>query len=483
MKVIEIENIGAISHLRIPICEQGGVTVLRGANGCGKSTALEAARALMAGKGQLPVRDACTAGHVNGLGVTIRVGKTTRRAGELEVIHLEDRLSIADLVDPGLKSEDAADGRRIKALVGLTGAKADPLLFPAEARNGLELIDDLVEQAAHAKRNLETLARAEERRADELAAKARAMREGIPEDAPMMSEGDVKLLRDKVTTAHRDEATIRERYDQASRREVEAAQARQQLQRLAEGFTGPSPDDAELAEREAKAAVDATQLEVSGITATLQAAQAKLAEERHELSMAIQANESVREHRKALAALAATIESVGTGPAADEATVNVAQEATAQAETALTEGLLALGFADKLRKACVVADESIDAQAKAQTLREAAKRIDDVLAEAIACPVLQVEAGRLVTKTVRGRTLFAELSEGERWRIALDIAADQVGDGGIITVPQSAWEGLDAVNRRAIAEHVKSRRVTLLTAEAQRGGEPEELTAAALGEL
>jgi L-lactate utilization protein LutC len=54
---------------------------------------------------------------------------------------------------------------------------------------------------------------------------------------------------------------------------------------------------------------------------------------------------------------------------------------------------------------------------------------------------------------------------GERWRIALEIVIAAVGEGGLLVIPQEAWEGLDPQNREAIAQQAKSARVVILTAE------------------
>jgi hypothetical protein len=61
-------------------------------------------------------------GVVSVPGVTMTVGRSVRRQGELQVETLEGRLSIADLVDPGFVDPERADAKRIKALVGLSKA-------------------------------------------------------------------------------------------------------------------------------------------------------------------------------------------------------------------------------------------------------------------------------------------------------------------------------------------------------------------------
>ena len=105
---------------------------------------------------------------------------------------------------------------------------------------------------------------------------------------------------------------------------------------------------------------------------------------------------------------------------------------------------------------------------EAKDLREKAKQTDEVLSEIVAdipaCP-LRVIDGRLVTNTKRGATFYSDLSAGERWRIALDIAIQAVGTGGLLVIPQEAWEGLDPANRAAIDAQAKSAKVVVLTAE------------------
>lgn len=124
-------------------------------------------------------------------------------------------------------------------------------------------------------------------------------------------------------------------------------------------------------------------------------------------------------------------------------------------------------------KAALATAEAEETRAKkhaknAEHWRGAAKKTDDVLSEVIqrAGLPLKVDGGRLVLTTEsRGETYYQELSLGERWRVALDIAVRAVGAGGVLVVPQEAWEGLDPINRAAIAERVAGTGVVLVTAE------------------
>ena len=80
--------------------------------------------------------------------------------------------------------------------------------------------------------------------------------------------------------------------------------------------------------------------------------------------------------------------------------------------------------------------------------------------------------------TRRGATYFADLSRGERWRIVLDLVIAQVGRPGVIPIPQEAWEGLDEINRRDIAQQLEGSGVIALTAECSAD---EEVTAEVFG--
>lgn len=109
-----------------------------------------------------------------------------------------------------------------------------------------------------------------------------------------------------------------------------------------------------------------------------------------------------------------------------------------------------------------------EANNKAEVYRDAAHATDEVLSGLVAKVTkrLRVEAGRLVCDTERGTEPFGELSLGERWRIALEIAVEQLGRGGLVTVPQEAWEALDPINRKEIAALAHDLGVVILTAEA-----------------
>jgi hypothetical protein len=103
---------------------------------------------------------------------------------------------------------------------------------------------------------------------------------------------------------------------------------------------------------------------------------------------------------------------------------------------------------------------------RAKHLREIAGSVDEVLSGLVAkvATDVKVAAGRLVTTTKRGNTYFADLSPGERWKMAIGIAVKVLGRGCLLVVPQECWEALDPINRQVVAEAAVASGVVILTA-------------------
>jgi energy-coupling factor transporter ATP-binding protein EcfA2 len=470
---LTIANIGPIERLAIPVPSEGGVIVLRGPNGAGKTTAIEAADSLMKGTGTLSRRDGqLSPGQVEGFGATIKVGARTTRTGELEVVSLGDRLNIADLVDPQVKDPAAADAKRIKALVSLTGVKADVALFDvdpnSEAARRVAGIADPVEMAALLKRAIEADARAAESKADTADGKAQAAAE-IPAGLDMEAESDDAKLQAAVRQAVKDHAQIVGKRDAAREASNRAESARRMLATAEGNYGGPTVEEAEKALQAASDAHVAAVDKVVALRKQLAAAEAEAHKVHDKFEAASSVFRSATAHvaqmqqwRDSLDA-AANVE----GPA-DEA-VDAAEAAITDAEAAAERGTLIRSIRQRQADAKAHNDAAAHYRDHAAALRKAAAGVDAALSRAVASESLRVVDGRLVTTTKRGDTYYADLSEGERWRVALDIAIEAVGERGVITIPQDAWEGLDPKNRAAVAQHLKGRKVTAITAEAADG--------------
>ena len=463
MQEIQIKNIGPIASVTIPVPETGGVVVLAGRNGSGKSHALEAVSTATTGKGKPPLKDMAKSGVVSVPGVTMTVGRSVRRQGELQVETLEGRLSIADLVDPGFVDPERADAKRIKALVGLSKAdisKGDLHGFPENLLDGLSL-DDPVAAMAELRKRLNIGANEYEKFSTKDEAAAAAILESLAGD--LDTPIDPAATQERVTAAIRALDALQKQAELAEAAKVRIAAARERLADI--------PDvDAFSAYEKAES--------LSGIA---------LEEKERALELKKQYEEALEKYRKS--AEAARIARVEAGAQEEQAKLR------AELERQIQEAHVELPSADALADAAAELEAAKAAQAKAaqqqvmmqqreradaltisaqeyaeeaKELREKAKQTDEVLSEIVAeipaCP-LRVIDGRLVTNTKRGATFYADLSAGERWRIALDIAIQAVGTGGLLVIPQEAWEGLDPANRTAIDAQAKESKVVVLTAE------------------
>ena len=475
-QTITIENVGPIAKVVLPYPEDGGVVVLRGRNGKGKTTALEAIESAVTGKGKLEPRDGTLRGTVEAFGVTIGASKSTTRKGELEVHTLDGKLDVASLVDPGLKDPCAADARRIKALVSLTQAKPDVTAF-ADLVGGqaafAEIVrpsstrgDDLIVIAERVKRDFEQAAREQETKAENLRGRAAALGT-VPEGLDLSAECDREKLQATLERAIGNQAATEEAVRSHHFVSGLVQQAREQLDTESARTVDERLETATNAWHQALVLCETIDQRVVQLKQQLAAAEA----EQREAEVARKAADEV------LAAVDAERDQLATiRDAADKIVPRCPsieqQEAAARA---VTEAREAVERGALIRQAKTQQAEAQDVALKAQAhaieaekLRQAATGVDGVLSDVVAASgvELRVQDGRLVLDTKRGETYFADLSHGERWKIALDIAIRVVGRGGVLVIPQEAWEGLDPTNRAAIRAHLTGSGVVAYTAEA-----------------
>jgi energy-coupling factor transporter ATP-binding protein EcfA2 len=458
---IELENIGPIDRLSIPLPE-AGVVVLHGRNGTGKTHALAAVDSLVSGRGKPPCRDGALRGQVEGFGARLTIGRSTKRVGEAEVVSLEGRLDISQLVAPPIKDEEAADRHRIKALIQLSGAKPDAAAFESILPEGMRLAhlvlpgeiqqDDPVTLAAKAKRSLEQLAREHEKKAQDATLRLRMLEESL--DRALLT---FPLERDQAE-AQWQEALLAQR-ELATRQK--AAEEHQQtitaLQTAVHNFRALVPEGTTLEGLEHEAAKAAS--DVQRLERELDVARERARQLAWHVQRAKEAHADLENLKKLLA--------VNVAPVGDEELAQAKQRVEA-ARVAYEKALAKEKAQTQLAQVASVQREIDDQTRQAQVLRDSAQSLDDVLSQMVGqiTAKLRVQSGQLVCQTDRGLEPFRELSAGERWRLVLEIAAEQVGRGGLVTVPQEAWEALDPVHRQEIAKIAKEVGVVILTAEA-----------------
>lgn len=475
-KTIVAENLGPIANIEFAL--QGpGVTVLVAPNGSGKSILLDAVQAAARGDGKLPLRDRAKKGKVEAFGATITIGGTCRHTGAFEVTNLEGKFDLAALVDPRLKSPVAADRARVKALVSLTGVKASSELFRMhEAFDDFDTVvtsealstDDIVEMAAKIKDCYDAAALTKERLAQREYGQATALL--APSDLDLTEESDPVVLQEAYNAA-RDEVTRLEEQQRNSKAFQEQFRG---AEKLVQEIGGAELVAEQSKLREFLSGVDETVTrmndEIAEIQQTLDRKKWEL-KETHSKAVTSRARIATIDRQLQLVEDARKVLTAVPVSPPDERDIEAARDEMTQAACAIEFGVKIRAAKENERKVTVHRNTAKSAEAQAGRYRDAGKTTDEVLSSCIRCPQLRVESdgksARLVTNTSRGDSVpYHELSEGERWKLAIDIGADQVGEGGLLVISQVGWEGIDGANRIAIHKHAIERGVYILTAEA-----------------
>ncbi|MFO0898950.1 MAG: AAA family ATPase [Pirellulales bacterium] len=491
-EAISIKDVGPIKELMID--PKPGVTVLVGENGAGKSKALEAVDALTAGKTKLKPRDGSLGGEVEGFGIRISVGHSNRRFGDPRFVALGEKLDVAALVEPGLKSPEANDAARIKALVGLTGVTADSAMFHELVGGQAEFerlvkktsiaLDDPVEMARRVKKDLEEAARLEQSHADHADGHAKAKLESAKQFGDNLPAVDEAALQQGFRGAVATEARLQSLAEQAKQTAIERQTAQDKLEAARKQYEGPAVGDARAELAEAERLVAAAQF------AAVDAEQAfRKANEAHRSACVARDRKhdqlvEAERHAGLVAAWEKQLADTSALAApSDEALASAAEEVR-KARQAIEDSVVARKAQSLLEEAEAAAEKAKGHLVKATRLRDSAKAIESVLSKLIAkagckLTVVGTEKGpRLVTETDRGQTLFADLSDGQRWRMAMEIGLDTfqrmieaegVKGTPIFPLPQRAWQDLNPANREPIAELAKERGVCILTARCDDG--------------
>lgn len=491
---VEVKNFGPVPVLTFQTPDPGGVVVLEGGQGVGKSTVIRGVSRLLGSKASdLTALDGAPRGSVAIDEAILRVTRNQARAtGELEVTGIESRLDIGAMVDPGYADAEVNDRERTKAIVSLSGVKAQPELFFDVCGGADEYFalavddetDDIVLLNSRVKKGLESAARAQESHAEKARAEYQALRATF-EDLDLDGPHDAGELSAAQEAAAARLASMRTHNEGAEivRRAVEVSQRR--LDELAAVSESPEEllrkrgeqlkiEEACDARKETISVnIDMLQSEIRTLFTQLNTAEA----DRHQAAtMAAdyearaRAAEAQADKRAVLAQDAARAIPIVYTPEQLEA----AEAAVQEAREAADRGAVIRRAREQEARAADLHADSKAATKRGELLRDRARSTDVVLSSAFpaSCP-LKYANGRLVLKTDRAeRELYSDLSHGERWKVAIDFVAPivkQDGKKGLLTLPQEAWEALDLDNQQRVIELATRHEIVILTAQATRG--------------
>jgi hypothetical protein len=327
---------------------------------------------------------------------------------------------------------------------------------------------DPVVLAGRVKRSLGSEARKREKISDTELGKATAAREAVGNTDTTQPSDETELRANHTKAVEHFSALCEKRRafeDQARARDV----AKQKLDLAASGYNGPTPD-------EAAATIERTKIDLNNAIdladqaeKAAQVARQNLAEAKAAHNTATASLKSSEDHFRNLESWRETLGTVLSDGPTDEQ-IAIAKAQVDQESAAIEIGVRIRDAKRQMEVANEHEKAAREQRMAAEALRGAAKSTDEVLSRLIPAGPLRVEGGRLVCATDRSNSeLYSDLSDGERWRIAIDIAADQLPPHGLLVIPQPAYEGLTESSRQAIHAHARERRVVILTAEAVDG--------------
>lgn len=456
-----IRDVGGVRDLKVEL--QPGVNILRGRNGAGKTSTLNAITRAMGGDVPLEVRDGAPVGVVEGPGVTLSVRRVVRKTGHAEVA-LADCGALAQLIDPGINDSDAAAAARVRALLRLLPVPVDQealtvlaggdegLLADLEVRTApsrMGKTPDLLTTSEIAREVAQAQARQAERAAAEAAGQlqaARANLEGLAEPSPEAAAGDPLAARQAR------DAAIREHERAAAA--AEAREVLEQRQAQIRESLGDRPDVGAAVEEHA-----AANEVVKRLRAELAAAEARRDELRRRAEDAA-TNASAWDQRRQV------LDQPLEGPTADEVAVLLSQREAAE------QLVTAIGAARQYSTAAAVArgaeEREKEASARAERLRaiagEVHQRVGELLGKAGAAGLTVVNGRLAVVDGKELRDFETRLSDGERVAAALRVAATAYA-GRVVPLAGEYWQALDPARRAELATLAEELGLYLVTEE------------------
>jgi len=488
---ITIDHVGPISHLEIPIPDGGGVVVLRGECGQGKSHAIKSVAALRdnGARNELRPTDGWPSGSVEGLGVTVRLGRRNTARGELVCESLDSGVDPSVLVDPGIKDPVKADSRRLATLVQLAAIQVPTERWVQQCDRFADSVavkdlvsDNPVETADRIRRRLHEFALSQEKIGESQVGEAATLAKSVA-DVDVKSDCDpvaqaamIDAANTALAEAKAKQAAFTTAAQAYSAAKAKLAETKAGLRSVSECETAVSMADEAL-----KRAVDdvvSRRAEVQHLENMLQVAKGHLSTA--EAKQAQCDDNLVNTHADLETARAqhadiAELEKLVRAQLPDHVPDEVIADLFAKRSTALEaakQGEVVRRAKETLAKAEALAAKGNATLAEAEAIRTIARSTDQVLEQALVdagYDTIRVLDGRLCVISERGHEPVSELSTGERWELALDIAARSLPSGGLLSVHQEGWQALDPSLRSKVAAMAKARGLVIVTAQVDAG--------------
>jgi hypothetical protein len=391
-------------------------------------------------------------------------------------------MSLATVVDPGLKDPVAADSKRIKSLIQISGIDASTALFThlfsgeQEFKNIVQIgsmeSKDLVDMASKIKRDVDAAALQLEKDVISNTAKAQGLKQSVPEVVEDTGES-LADLEASLKVAQANCGVIR-----SNKAQAEAFKARHD--ESAKLMAGASTVDVDAIVTEGKL----ISAEIAEKAAKIEELQSRIEELQKELAVQKSQKESAdkskldclsrwnaaKQHNEKIAAIQESMaQSLPDIPTDEEVAAydSVVLDVTRRIESVKNADRISATL--QQMAGLVSKIEEDDLQGK--RLRKIASQVESVLSNAVSeTGNMRVSAkGRLVMDTDRGEELFSDLSVGERYRAVIQTAIAAMarrfpGQIPIATLPQEAYESLQPSVREELKVMCHEQGIVLITA-------------------
>jgi len=488
---ITIDHVGPIEHLEIPIPEGGGVVVLRGECGQGKSHAIKSVAALRdnGARNELRPTDGWSSGSVEGLGVTVRLGRRNTARGELVCESLDSGVDPSVLVDPGIKDPVKADSRRLATLVQLAAIQVPTERWVQQCDRFADAVavkdlvsDNPVETADRIRRRLHEFALSQEKIGESQVGEAATLAKSVA-DVDVKSDCDPVAQAAMIDVANTALAEAKAKQAAFVAAAGAYSRAKAKLADTKAGMRSVESCEADLSmvSEAHKRAVDDLTTRVAEVQhlermlsiaqGHLNAAQTQAARIADDILNAESALDTARSQHDDIAELEKLVRAQLPDHVPDEMIADLFAKRS-QALEAAKQGEVVRRAKETLAKAEALAKKGNDTLAEAEAVRTIARSTDQVLEQALVdagYDKIRVLDGRLCVISERGHEPVSELSTGERWELALDIAARSLPSGGLLSVHQEGWQALDPSLRSRVAAMAKARGLVIVTAQVDAG--------------
>lgn len=482
-----IKDRGVIEELEIPVPQGGGVVVLRGKNGHGKTTALKVIHSLVTGEKGPGVRRGATKGSTIGFGVEVKIASRESRKGTLTVTGFRGAESLTKFLNPGVKDEEVADARRIAEMIRMTGATISGhdwvAKFGDDVRACVDATDPIATAAAVTK-YLQAKARELEAEADKASGSAAAL-EALASGELEKPEFTEEEAQKRHLEAVRAQAAVDDRVRAAKVACESIEKAERKLAEERQKVVGDLDEvNAEVGRLdgvvyEARGIVEGIKKKIAELQSQLVDAEAAV---KSSMALHVAATDkriAIQKHCESLKSLEQQVNQQRPSVPQDE--VDAAASAVSNAMEDLRIAQEFKANAARIEKAKQHREQQKQHAEKAVKLRELADKTDEVLASAVAkiAPQIRISKGRLWAKNSHGAEVYvSELSPGERATLGLDIAIAAAESGAAGVIDQEAWESLDPDNQEHVRRHAKERGILIYAAQA---GPESEIVAEVLG--